>query len=141
MTAKFCSSSWSWTAHKVQPSAVMNNALCNLISLHGAVVLGYLKYGYKASLYFYMPRTGRVVQKDRTLCLLDFYVLQTHQRRGLGKMLFEAFLKDTEVPPEMIAYDRPSPKLLPFLTRHFALTDADLQPNRFAVFPPFFSSL
>eukprot|EP01039_Chlorochromonas_danica_P006719 gene6719-7428_t len=129
------------TSYEKMLTADGSQVLLVLVEVDSAQVLGYLKYGYKASLYFYMPRTGRVVQKDRTLCLLDFYVLEAHQRRGFGKMLFEAFLKDTEVLPEMIAYDRPSPKLLPFLSKNFALTGADLQPNRFAVFPPFLSSL
>jgi hypothetical protein len=36
-----------------------------------------------------------------------------------------------------IAYDRPSPKLVAFLARHFDLHGGDLQPNRFMIFEGF----
>lgn len=36
--------------------------------------------------------------------------------------------------PERIAYDRPSPKLVSFIAKHYKLSDYKLLPNRFAVF-------
>lgn len=55
-------------------------------------VLGFAKFGFK-SLFFYKPPKGNVIQADRCLCLLDFYVLEDFQRSGIGKALFEQFLK------------------------------------------------
>lgn len=43
------------------------------------------------------------------------------------------------VAPTDIAYDRPSPKLKPFLRRHFGLSNCLDQPNRFMVFKEYFS--
>lgn len=42
------------------------------------------------------------------------------------------------VPPAKLAYDRPSQKLLTFLSKKYDLNDAIMQPNRYAVFEPFF---
>lgn len=39
--------------------------------------------------------------------------------------------------PIRLAYDRPSPKLVSFLARHFQLVNGDLQPNRFMIFEGF----
>ena len=36
--------------------------------------------------------------------------------------------------PKDLAYDRPSPKLLPFLRKHFNLVDFFPQPNRYVIF-------
>lgn len=36
-----------------------------------------------------------------------------------------------------VAYDRPSPKLLAFLSKHYDLRHGDLQPNRFMIFEGF----
>jgi len=49
------------------------------------------------------------------LCVLDFYVHETIQRKGIGKELFEIMLKTFSISPAKIAYDKPSPKLLGFL--------------------------
>ncbi|RYY86959.1 GNAT family N-acetyltransferase [archaeon] len=58
-----------------------------------SAVLGYLKYGSKQSLYFYRPPKGTLVHIPSTLCLLDFYVLEHVQRGGIGRKLFDEFLK------------------------------------------------
>lgn len=52
--------------------------------------VGYLKYGRK-SLYFY-KKNGTVVQVE-PVCLLDFYVHDSRQRSGVGRALFDEFLK------------------------------------------------
>lgn len=54
-------------------------------------VLGYLKYGRK-DLFFY-EKSGKMRQLEKSLCLLDFYVLETQQRNGIGKALFDYFLQ------------------------------------------------
>jgi GNAT superfamily N-acetyltransferase len=44
-------------------------------------------------LYFYKPPKGQLIQLEQTLCVLDFYVVESWQRSGIGKALFEEFLK------------------------------------------------
>jgi len=102
---------------------------------------GFLKYGFK-SLYLH-KKSGELVQ-CRPICLLDFYVDECVQRQGVGKSLFEHFLSivstrhhDHVPSPQHIAYDRPSPKLYPFLKKHYGLVNHDLSPYGFAVFPGF----
>lgn len=98
-------------------------------------LLGYLKYGYK-DLFFY-NRRGVVRQIEHCLCLLDFFVVSELQRTGLGKLLFREFLSCEDVEPVNIAYDRPSPKLLSFLRKHYQLCNPDAQPNKYTIYPGF----
>ena len=73
-----------------------------------------------------------------TLCLLDFYVSEEIQRNGLGLMLFNRFLiSSNTIDPCKIAYDRPSPKLLAFLTKHFNMKNPDAQPNKYTIYEGF----
>lgn len=107
-------------------------------------------------------------------CVLDFYVDDSCQRRGYGKLIFDYMLKVhiqtplrltnqplgsklrpaneillmwfnfvltfydclqvEDVEPHQIAYDRPSPKLYQFLSKHFGLDRHLPQPNQFAIF-------
>jgi GNAT superfamily N-acetyltransferase len=53
------------------------------------------------------------------LCVLDFYVHESMQRAGLGRQLMETMLQDANLPAHACAYDRPSPKLLQFLKKHY----------------------
>jgi hypothetical protein len=57
--------------------------------------MGYAKFGYK-DLYFY-KKDGKVVESKRTPALLDFYVADQLQRKGIGIMLFHRILKVREV--------------------------------------------
>ena len=96
------------------------------------VPTGFIKVGTKH--LFYMTSCGAYVELD-PLCVLDFYVCGTQQRRGLGIALFRIMLEREGGPePKDLAYDRPSPKLLPFLRKHFGLSDFFEQPNRYVVF-------
>lgn len=52
-------------------------------------------------------------------CVLDFYIHETRQRAGLGKVLFEYMLEYENLLPEQLAIDRPSEKLLSFLKKHY----------------------
>lgn len=49
------------------------------------------------------------------MCVLDFYVVEGHQRGGLGLGLFGAMLRCEAALPNRLGYDRPSPKLIGFL--------------------------
>ncbi len=86
------------------------------------------------------------------LCVLDFYVVESKQRSGIGKQLFEYMLqviwikylftlsKNERITPEKIAYDRPSEKLLGFLGKHYGLHSYTPQANNFVVFKRYFST-
>ena len=94
--------------------------------------LGFVKVGVKH--LFYMTPRGAYIELD-PLCVLDFYVVETEQRKGLGIKLFNYMMKcEGGVVPKDLAYDRPSPKLLPFLRKHFGLVNFFDQPNRYVVF-------
>ena len=72
------------------------------------------------------------------LCVLDFYVHESTQRRGLGKTLFEEMLRREGIlHPARIAYDRPSTKMLAFLAKHYNLREYVPQVNKFVVFRQF----
>ena len=72
------------------------------------------------------------------LCVLDFYVHESCQRQGYGKRLFDFVVKAEAASPARIAYDRPSPKFVAFLAKHFGLRHHRPQTNNFVVFDEFF---
>ena len=98
-------------------------------------VLGILKTGKKR--LFLTDLMGRMHESESS-CVLDFYVHESKQRSGCGKKLFEAMLQEEESSPGRIPYDRPSPKLLGFLQKHYSLNQPIRQNNNYVVFPPFF---
>lgn len=101
----------------------------------GGQLLGFLKYATK-DLYFYR-KNGSLLQSS-PMCVLDFYVAEELQRQGVGLLLFQRLLQECpDLSPHKIAYDRPSPKLLAFMRKHFGLAQPNLQPNRFCVFEGF----
>eukprot|EP00930_Biecheleria_cincta_P021655 TRINITY_DN15988_c0_g1_i3.p1 TRINITY_DN15988_c0_g1~~TRINITY_DN15988_c0_g1_i3.p1 ORF type:complete len:291 (-),score=47.85 TRINITY_DN15988_c0_g1_i3:78-869(-) len=60
------------------------------------------------------------------------------QRSGFGWQLFETMLSREQVPPEQMAFDRPSPKLISFLKKHYGLSKFRPQNNNFVVFDLYF---
>lgn len=100
----------------------------------GAVV-GFLKVGYKK--LFLLDRQGVHVEAE-PLCILDFYIVENMQRHGYGLELFDFMLQHKNVEPVLMAYDRPSPKFLSFLAKHYHLTQSIPQVNNFVVFEGFF---
>lgn len=72
--------------------------------------------------------------------MLDFYVHESMQRAGIGKQLFDHMLQVENITPEKLAYDRPSHKLLSFLTKYFDLKHFVPQANNFVVFKKFFQN-
>lgn len=100
-------------------------------------VVGFLKTGVKH--LFYVSRSGQYTEMD-PLCVLDFYVDEAWQRRGVGLQLFQRLLQEENVTPDRLAYDRPSPKLFAFLRKHAGLSEHFPQPNRFVVFDAYFQS-
>lgn len=80
--------------------------------------VGILKVGVKK--LFVRNSTG-AIKEISPLCVLDFYVHESVQRGGHGKDLFEKMLFHEQVVPRKLAYDRPSPKLRGFLSKHYYL--------------------
>lgn len=74
------------------------------------------------------------------LCALDFYVHESCQRNGFGKQIFEAMLEQEGLEAWQLAYDRPSPKFLAFLSKYYGLSRYQPQNNNFVVFEDFFES-
>ena len=99
-------------------------------------VNGILKVGRK-SLFIRDLQSGKM-HEINPVCVLDFYVHESIQRSGVGRQLFEAMLRREALDPSDFGYDRPSPKLLGFLRKHYALVDYDPQPNNFVVFKLYF---
>ena len=99
-------------------------------------VLGFIKVGAKK--LFLRDRIYNYHEVN-ALCVLDFYVHESTQRRGIGKQLFDYMLKFEKKIPTELAYDRPSPKLLSFLRKYFGLNDFIQQNNNYVVFDDFFN--
>lgn len=98
-------------------------------------VVGLLKVG-KKKLFVY-DQSG-VQHELNPICILDFYIHESRQRIGCGKLLFEAFLATDQVQAQHLAIDRPSDKLLFFLRKYYNLTKMIPQVNNFVVFDSFF---
>lgn len=101
------------------------------IKAEGNQVCGILKVG-KKNLFYYDGFGG--VKEIRPLCVLDFYVHESMQRKGVGKVLFEKMLAKEGIEPEKLAYDRPSTKFISFLKKHYGLSSYTPQNNNFVIF-------
>ncbi|EFJ48571.1 hypothetical protein VOLCADRAFT_90683 [Volvox carteri f. nagariensis] len=99
------------------------------------VVLGGLKVGTKR---LYVRTITADLVEIEPVCVLDFYVHESCQRKGIGKALFEHFLNADGCDPACLAYDRPSPKLLAFLRKHYGLQEYVPQSNNYVVFNRYF---
>ncbi|XP_041810790.1 alpha-tubulin N-acetyltransferase 1 isoform X2 [Chelmon rostratus] len=99
------------------------------------VVVGFLKVGYKK--LFLLDLQGVHIEAE-PLCVLDFYIAENLQRHGYGLELFDFMLQHKNLEPVLMAYDRPSPKFLSFLAKHYCLTQCVPQVNNFVVFDGFF---
>lgn len=74
------------------------------------------------------------------VCLLDFYVHYSFQRRGIGKRLFEFMMENERIEmPYQIAFDNPSVALLRFLHKKYNLDDPIWQNTNFVVFSQLFA--
>lgn len=102
------------------------------------VVMGILKVGAKN---LFIRRESGEFSEIQPTCVLDFYVHESCQRQGVGRALFEHFLEGEGRDPEKLAYDRPSPKLIGFLRKHYGLVDYLPQANNFVVFKRYFDGV
>jgi len=73
------------------------------------------------------------------LCVLDFYIHESKQRSGYGRVLFEFMIHKENIAPFQLAIDRPSPKFVNFLKKHYKLENPLNQINKFVIFQSFFS--
>ena len=62
------------------------------------------------------------MQNIKPRCVLDFYVHESLQRRGIGNEMFEFMLDRERQTAFKMAYDRPSGKLLGFLKKYYKLS-------------------
>ncbi|CBZ50587.1 conserved hypothetical protein [Neospora caninum Liverpool] len=95
---------------------------------------GFLKIGNK----ILWVGTNSGMERINALSLLDFYILESCQREGHGRRLFERMLATERLQAGQIAYDRPSSKMLSFLKKFFALREYIPQANNFVVFNVYF---
>jgi hypothetical protein len=72
------------------------------------------------------------------LCVLDFYVHESQQRRGFGRKLFDYMLNSEQAKVEHLAVDSPSEKCVRFLRKHYSLTNPTPQTNNYMIFGGFF---
>lgn len=100
-------------------------------------VTGILKTGRK-KLYLFDDKGEQ--KQVFPICLLDFYIHESQQRSGKGKMLFEHMLKVEHTQPAHLAIDRPSAKLLNFLEKHYGLSRKLPQSNNFVIYDGFFNN-
>jgi len=100
-------------------------------------VLGFLKVGKKR--LFLLDEIGNH-NEMLPLCVLDFYVVENHQRLGSGKHLFEFMLNNERVEPRHLAIDRPSAKLRSFLRKHYYLEHTIPQINNYVIYTGFFKN-
>ncbi|KAG0264498.1 Alpha-tubulin N-acetyltransferase 1 [Mortierella polycephala] len=128
-----CSNVEDWTATSAQENASKRSTK-NRSEEKGVYVAGMLKIGEKK--LFIVDKSGALHEQE-VCCVLDFYVDESFQRRGFGKLLFDYMIKVEGIDPNQIAYDRPSPKLYRFLNKHFQLHRHLPQPNQFAIFEGF----
>lgn len=88
------------------------------VKAQGNRCIGFLKVGYKK--LFIRGKGGEMVEM-KPLSVLDFFVDPSVQRGGYGRKLFDVMLSVMNSKPALIAYDRPSHKLMGFLAKHFNL--------------------
>jgi len=89
---------------------------------------------------FIRDEVGTIVEIEPS-CVLDFYVHESCQRTGIGKQLFDFMLQvEGGQSPARYGYDRPSHKLLAFLSKHYALSTYVPQNNNFVVFRKYFNT-
>ena len=95
-------------------------------------VIGLLKVGPRK---LFIRMANGQIREITPLCVLDFYVHESVQRGGLGKAIFTEMLeREGGVHPAKLAYDRPSNKLVGFLSKHYGLKNYVPQNNNYIVF-------
>ena len=110
---------------------------CLIIKADKNKVLGYIKVGPKK--LFLRDRICNYHER-KTLCVLDFYIYDTEQRKGIGREIFDFMLNYKNIEPGELAYDSPTLRFLAFLKRNYGLENFITQENNFTIFDEFFES-
>lgn len=100
-------------------------------------MIGFIKIGTKNLIY--NDWQGKM-KELAPLCVLDFYVHESVQRHGFGKLIFEKMLQSENIEPWKVAIDKPSGKFLGFLLKHYGLKNYRSQTNNFVIFDAFFET-
>ncbi|RCN23728.1 hypothetical protein ANCCAN_30584 [Ancylostoma caninum] len=100
-----------------------------------SLVIGMLKVGKK---HLYLLDEDQRKYEEEPLCILDFYIHDSVQRRGNGHQLFDHMLKQESTSAAAVAIDRPSDAFLQFLSKFYGLKKPVWQSTNFVVFPEFF---
>ncbi|KAL6724932.1 hypothetical protein Aduo_019771 [Ancylostoma duodenale] len=100
-----------------------------------SLVIGMLKVGKK---HLYLLDENQRKYEEEPLCILDFYIHDSVQRRGNGHQLFDHMLKQESTSAAAVAIDRPSDAFLQFLSKFYGLKKPVWQSTNFVVFPEFF---
>jgi alpha-tubulin N-acetyltransferase 1 len=80
-----------------------------LLQVDGSCCQGLLKVGSKR--LFIRSGAGSIRELE-PLCVLDFYVHESMQRRGIGRRLFDEMLRTERTEARLLGYDRPSEQQL-----------------------------
>ncbi|KAK3865749.1 hypothetical protein Pcinc_028659 [Petrolisthes cinctipes] len=99
------------------------------------LVVGMLKVGRKK---LFLLDSDQRTRESAPLCVLDFYIHESRQRRGYGRRLFDHMLRDQNVLPGHMAVDKPSDKFMAFLHKHYNLYKQLAQINNFVIYDSFF---
>mmetsp|Transcript_8218 Transcript_8218/g.12735 ORF Transcript_8218/g.12735 Transcript_8218/m.12735 type:complete len:302 (-) Transcript_8218:179-1084(-) len=99
-------------------------------------ILAMLKVGTKK---LFIHNMHLQYEEIAPLCVLDFYVHEMYQRKGIGRCLFDFMLTSESVEPRLVAYDAPSNKFLNFLRKHYGLRTFTPQNCCFVVFHDYFA--
>ncbi|KAK5967004.1 Alpha-tubulin N-acetyltransferase [Trichostrongylus colubriformis] len=75
------------------------------------------------------------------LCILDFYVHYSVQRKGHGKAIIDYMLQNEHTEAYQLALDNPSVTLLGFMSQRYGLTKPVWQNTNFVVFEELFKSV
>ena len=110
-----------------------------IIKAKNNTVLGFIKIGNK-NLYLH-DKNFNYHEVKNVLCLLDFYVYEPLQHRGIGKEIFDYMLSFEKVNAELIVYENPSPQLINFLRKYYNLQSYIKQNNNEIIFGNFFINL
>nr|NP_608365.1 leaky [Drosophila melanogaster]Q9W5X9.1 RecName: Full=Alpha-tubulin N-acetyltransferase 2; Short=Alpha-TAT 2; Short=TAT 2; AltName: Full=Acetyltransferase mec-17 homolog 2 [Drosophila melanogaster]AAF45373.1 leaky [Drosophila melanogaster] len=99
-------------------------------------ITGLLKVGTKD--LFVFDQGGCYRRLNQTPAILDFYVHESRQRCGQGKLLFEWMLEKQGWSAHKCTVDRPSNKMLAFMAKHYGLVRTIPQGNNFVLYEGFF---
>lgn len=114
-----------------------SSSLLNQSSASSASLVGLLKVGEKR-LFVYDSQGNN--HEMSPLCVLDFYIHESQQRRGFGRKLFDYMLAAEQVRVEHLAVDFPTEKCVRFLKKHYGLKQPISQTNNYVVFAGFFEN-